>query len=69
MNSMLLKVLCLFLVTGWAFASARYKILQQFSHATQAEFIISDEVGEWSIDLKFDDQVKIKVNTTSLFDN
>ena len=60
---LIVNVLALFMFTSCAYASARYKIISQFSKATQAEFIISDEVGAWTIDLKYDDKLNaMKVN-------
>ena len=57
MNSLYLKFICLFLALGCAHGKAVYKIISQFSKATQASFVIDGESGDFNIELKFDEHV------------
>ena len=62
MNSAFLKLFCLALVTGFAFATVTYRIQAEYPGATQGQFIISGETGEWTIELVWDDKVKVNVS-------
>ena len=57
MKSIYVQLFCLFLALGCAHGKAVYKIISQFSKATQASFEIDGETGEFSIEMKFDEHV------------
>ena len=59
---MLFKLICIFLMTTCAYGSVSYKIIQQYPGATHSEFDITGESGEWTLELKYDDKVKMNVS-------
>ncbi|CAG2108742.1 unnamed protein product, partial [Medioppia subpectinata] len=48
-------------LTAGAYGTCTYKLRTEFTGATQAEFDLSGETGDWAIDMVFDAKVMLKI--------
>lgn len=61
-----LSFVALFLVIATTSATVTYKVDNEYPGATQAEFTISGESGAWTLELRYDDKVKLNVSVHRL---